>query len=49
METATLFAALNVADGTVMSICDERHRHQKWLQFLRVSDQRASREACADR
>jgi transposase len=34
--TATLFAALNVADGTVISMCDDRHRHQEWLKFLRV-------------
>ena len=27
-DTATLFAALNVGDGTVNSICEERHRHQ---------------------
>src|SRR5262245_28099807 len=37
--TATLFAALNVADGRVISMCDDRHRHQEWLQFLRVIDQ----------
>jgi hypothetical protein len=37
--TATLFTALNVADGTVISMCDGRHRHQEWLQFLRVIDQ----------
>jgi transposase len=36
--TATLFAALNVADGTVISMCEDRHRHQEWLQFLRVID-----------
>lgn len=36
--TAALFAALNVADGTVLSMCDDRHRHQEWLQFLRVID-----------
>ena len=36
--TATLFAALNVANGTVISMCDDRHRHQEWLQFLRVID-----------
>src|SRR5204863_753357 len=36
--TATLFAALNVSDGTVISMCDDRHRHQEWLQFLRVID-----------
>jgi hypothetical protein len=23
----TLFATLNVADGTVISMCDDRHRH----------------------
>ena len=37
--TATLFAALNTLDGTVISMCDDRHRHQEWLQFLRVIDQ----------
>jgi transposase len=36
--TATLFAALNVGDGTVISMCDDRHRHQEWLQFLKVID-----------
>jgi len=36
--TATLFAALNTRDGTVISMCDERHRHQEWLKFLRVID-----------
>lgn len=34
--TATLFAALNTLDGTVISICQERHRHQEWLKFLRL-------------
>jgi transposase len=29
--TATLFAALNTLDGTVISMCDDRHRHQEWL------------------
>ena len=37
--TATLFAALNALDGSVISMCDERHRHQEWLKFLRVIDQ----------
>ena len=37
--TTTLFAALNVADGTVISHCDQRHRHQEWLRFLRTVDQ----------
>ena len=33
--TTTLFAALNTADGEVMHICREGHRHQEWLNFLR--------------
>lgn len=37
--TATLFAAMNTLDGTVISMCDDQHRHQEWLKFLRVIDQ----------
>ena len=37
--TATLFAAMSTLDGTVISMCDDRHRHQEWLKFLRVIDQ----------
>lgn len=33
--TTTLFAALNVATGTVLSQCRRRHRHQEFLAFLR--------------
>ena len=36
--TATLFAAMNTLDGSVISMCDDRHRHQEWLKFLRVID-----------
>src|SRR5215469_9636923 len=36
--TATLFAALNTLDGAVIGMCQERHRHQEWLKFLRVID-----------
>jgi transposase len=36
--TATLFAAMNILDGSVISMCDDRHRHQEWLKFLRVID-----------
>jgi transposase len=32
--TTTLFAALNVLDGTVISMCQPQHRHEEWLQFL---------------
>jgi transposase len=34
--TTSLFAAMNVADGTVIGDCYPRHRHQEWLKFLRL-------------
>ena len=37
--TTTLFAALNVADGKIIGQCQNRHRHQEWLQFLKQIDQ----------
>src|ERR1700682_5457808 len=37
--TATLFAAMDALDGKVISMCDDRHRHQEWLKFLGVIDQ----------
>jgi transposase len=36
--TTTLFAALNVLDGTVIGECMSRHRHQEFLKFLRRLD-----------
>ena len=36
--TTTLFAALNVADGTLIGQCHNRHRHQEWLKFLQLID-----------
>jgi transposase len=33
--TTTLFAALNVASGTILRDCMPRHRHQEFLRFLR--------------
>jgi putative transposase len=36
--TTTLFAALNLATGTVISRCRRRHRHQEYLHFLREID-----------
>jgi transposase len=32
--TTTLFAALNVLDGTIVGQCMQRHRHQEFLRFL---------------
>lgn len=36
--TTTLFAALNTLDGSVISMCQPRHRHTEWLKFLRLID-----------
>jgi transposase len=36
--TATLFAALDALQGQVISMYDDRHRHQEWLKFLRAID-----------
>jgi transposase len=36
--TTTLFAALNVLEGTVIGGCFERHRHEEFLRFLRQVD-----------
>jgi transposase len=36
--TTTLFAALNVLDGTVIGSCMKQHRHQEWLKFLSQID-----------
>src|SRR4029077_14227184 len=32
--TTTLFAALNILDGTVIGRCMRRHRHQEFIRFL---------------
>jgi transposase len=34
--TTSLFAAMNVLDGTIISQCQPRHRHQEWLKFLKL-------------
>lgn len=36
--TTTLFAALNLLDGTVIGHCLDRHRHQEFIKFLRMID-----------
>ena len=36
--TTTLFAALSMLDGKVISRCQARHRHQEWLKFLKQID-----------
>jgi transposase len=38
--TTTLFAALDVLEGTVLGRCMQRHRHQEFLRFLNAIEAR---------
>lgn len=38
--TTTLFAALNLLDGSIIGTCKDRHRHQEFLAFLKTIDRR---------
>lgn len=42
--TTTLFAALNVLDGKVISQCQQRHRHDEWLKFLKKIDRETPKD-----
>jgi transposase len=42
--TTTLFAALNVLDGTVIGQCQQRHTHVEWLKFLRKIDRETPKD-----
>jgi transposase len=42
--TTTLFAALSMLDGKVISACMDRHRHQEWIKFLKVIDEQTPAE-----
>ena len=42
--TTSLFAAFNIADGSVISELHRRHRHQEYLKFLRRIDKNVPRE-----
>ncbi len=42
--TTTLFAALNVLDGTIIAQCQKRHRHLEWLKFLRQIDRETPKD-----
>ncbi len=42
--TTTLFAALNVLDGTLIAQCQKRHRHIEWLKFLRQVDRETPKD-----
>ena len=39
--TTTLFAALNMLDGSVIGDCMPRHRHQEFIRFLQLIDVKA--------
>lgn len=41
--TTTLFAALDVLTGTVIGKCLPRHRHEEFLEFLKIIDRRVPR------
>jgi transposase len=41
--TTTLFAALNTLDGKVIGQCLPRHRHQEFLQFLRIVNRQTAK------
>jgi transposase len=36
--TTTLFAAIEMAQGKVIGTCQPHHRHQEWIQFLKLID-----------
>jgi hypothetical protein len=40
--TTTLFAALNLLDGTVIGRCMRRHRHQEFIRFLNAVERAVS-------
>lgn len=42
--TTTLFAAIELGQGEVIATCMKRHRHQEWLKFLRMIDERTPRK-----
>ena len=42
--TTTLFAALNVAEGRLIGTCMPKHRHQEWIKFLQIIDQKTPKE-----
>ena len=42
--TTTLFAALNVLTGMIISQCMPQHRHQEWLKFLKTIDRQVPKD-----
>lgn len=42
-DTTSLLAVLEKLDGTVISLCRDRHGHEEWLRFLRRIDRKTPR------
>jgi transposase len=42
--TTTLFAAIDMAEGRVISSCMSRHRHQEWIRFLSKIDRQTPKD-----
>jgi len=42
--TTTLFAALEMTEGSVIGTCMDRHRHQEWIKFLKLIDRQTPPE-----
>jgi transposase len=42
--TTTLFAALNVLEGTVIGSCKKQHRHEEFLAFLKELDRKTPKD-----
>jgi transposase len=42
--TTTLSAAMNTLDGSVISRCEQRHRHREWLVFLKQIERQTPSE-----
>jgi transposase len=40
----TLFAALNMLTGQLLSMTDQLHRHQEWLRFLKMIDRQTPQD-----
>ena len=40
--TTTRFAASDTAQGKVIGTCQQRHRHQEWIRFLKLIDEQTA-------
>lgn len=40
-DMTSLLGAIKKLEGTVISVCQDRHRHEEWLRFLRLVERKA--------